>query len=240
MNENITMIKGVIEKVSMNSLPFTRQNLQTLGLKGFHCGSGTNLHPGWLNSDSMTIGDQNNNTSVFGEVVMIDRVKYYLEYDQTKPLPIEDETFDYVLSEHFIEHINLHDAVKWLEEIRRILKKGGFLRLSTPDLYIYACGYLINQNNFFEQHSQNLLQMGMKQVPQRKAWMMNQIFRWWGHQWIYDFDEIKTVAITAGFQEQDIRKCQFHQGSIPEVAQLDLIDRKDESIYVEIYKSYTG
>lgn len=238
MNQNITTIKGVIETVK-NSLPLTKQNLQELGLKGFHCGSGLNLHPGWLNSDSMTIGDKNGNTSVVGEIVMVDRSKYYLQYDQTQPLPVQNETFDYVFSEHFIEHIGVQDAVKWLGEIRRILKKGGFLRLSTPDLYIYASGYLINQNDFFEQHRQNLLDMGIKQVPQRKAWMMNQIFRWWGHQWIYDFEEIKTVAIVAGFQEQDIRKCQFCEGRVPEVAQLDLIKRKDESLYVEIYKNYT-
>lgn len=34
---------------------------------------------------------------------VIDRSKYYLQHDQTKPIPVEDETFDYVFSEHLIE-----------------------------------------------------------------------------------------------------------------------------------------
>lgn len=46
------------------------------------------------------------------------------------PLPFPDRSFDTVVSLDFIEHIQDDQAV--LEEVRRILKPGGTLLLSTP------------------------------------------------------------------------------------------------------------
>lgn len=60
--------------------------------------------------------------------------------------------------------------------------------------------------------------------------MMNQIFRFWGHQWLYDFDEICFVANAAGFRREQIQRCAFRQGSLQEVAALDLAVRNDESL----------
>lgn len=236
-DQKITNINGIIEDVALNSYPFTKNDIEKLGLKGIHCGSGLNLHLGWLNTDFLKIENQLGITSTRGKLVVVNNNKYYLQHDQTQPIPIESEVFDYAFSEHFIEHITLNQAVEWLKEIRRLLKIGGVLRLSTPDLYLYVLGYLDNTNNFYQQHHQNLSHMGMKNIPQRKAWMINQIFRFWGHQWIYDFNEIKTIAVAAGFDPENVVKCSFQEGSIPDISKLDLHNRSDESIYVEIRKT---
>ncbi|BAQ60474.1 glycosyl transferase [Geminocystis sp. NIES-3708] len=237
LNQKITNINGTIENLALSSYPFSKNDIEKLGLKGIHCGSGLNLHPTWLNTDFLKIGNQLGITSTREKLVVINDNKYYLEHDQTQLLPIEGEVFDYAFSEHFIEHITLNQAVEWLKEIRRILKIGGVLRLSTPDLYLYVSGYLDNTESFYKQHCDNLSKMGMKNIPQRKAWMINQIFRFWGHQWIYDFDEIKTIAVAAGFHPENIVKCSFQEGSIPDISKLDLPNRSDESIYVEIHKT---
>lgn len=51
-------------------------------------------------------------------------------------LPFEDETFDVVVSNHVVEHVlnqRLH-----IREVSRVLKKGGFLYLATPNKYAFV------------------------------------------------------------------------------------------------------
>ena len=57
-----------------------------------------------------------------------------------------------VMAEHFIEHISFADAVKFLAEVRRLLKPGGTLRLSTPDLAIYAAAFFDPAQRFYQEH----------------------------------------------------------------------------------------
>lgn len=47
------------------------------------------------------------------------------------PLPFEDSSFDVVWAGEVIEHVA--DTHGWLSEVRRVLRSGGTLLLSTPD-----------------------------------------------------------------------------------------------------------
>ncbi|MEN3046500.1 MAG: methyltransferase domain-containing protein [Candidatus Hydrothermales bacterium] len=50
-------------------------------------------------------------------------------------LPFKDETFDVVTSLAVFEHIERAKILKIFKEIKRILKKGGFLILTTPNYF---------------------------------------------------------------------------------------------------------
>jgi ubiquinone/menaquinone biosynthesis C-methylase UbiE len=52
---------------------------------------------------------------------------------ETQPLPVPDETFDYVLCCEVIEHMEL-DPMFMIAEINRVLKPGGMLILTTPNI----------------------------------------------------------------------------------------------------------
>ena len=71
-------------------------------------------------------------------------------------------------------------------------------------------------------------------VPQRRAWMVNQIFRFFEHQWIYDFDEIVHAAVSAGFDREKIFREEFQSGLLENVPMLDWPGRNDETLYVEM------
>jgi hypothetical protein len=77
-------------------------------------------------------------------------------------------------------------------------------------------------------------QRGAPQMPDRPAFMVNHIFRFWGHCWIYDADELRYALGRAGFPAEAMRVCAYRQGVRPEVADLDDERRNDETIYVEI------
>jgi len=60
-------------------------------------------------------------------------MNYGISHDLRKPLPIEDEQVDTILSEHFFEHIPYKDGLKLVNECYRVLKKGGNMRIAVPD-----------------------------------------------------------------------------------------------------------
>jgi SAM-dependent methyltransferase len=214
--------------------PFAAPLFSFLTLKGLHCGSGANLKSGFLNTDSMVFMDEKGNSTIEGSLCMVDDAFYYFQYDATKPFPFEDACFDWIYSEHFIEHIPQHVTVEWFKDMKRLLKPNGLIRVSTPDLEKYIRGYLDPDATFFKEHIRRLNAMGVQNVPPRRAWLVNQIFRNWGHQHIYDFAELRFTAGLAGFPPELARKCTYRNGSTPELSSLDRDIRNDESLYVEL------
>jgi ubiquinone/menaquinone biosynthesis C-methylase UbiE len=56
------------------------------------------------------------------------------DVDITKPLPFEDQTYDYIMMEHVLEHISGPESLRCLQECFRILRKGGKIRICVPVL----------------------------------------------------------------------------------------------------------
>lgn len=71
-------------------------------------GSGPNLIEGWDNRD--------------------------IETDIRKALPFPIASVEFILAAHVIEHVEFREGLSFLVECWRILKPGGVLRLSFPDI----------------------------------------------------------------------------------------------------------
>lgn len=218
--------------------------MSRLGLRGIHCGSARQFRHGWLNTDVLHIRDGDDRTSERSRIAHVTRPNgeqaFYLEHDSVEPYPCEDESFEWAFAEHFLEHLTPREAVGWLRDVRRVLKPGGVLRVTTPDLRKYIEGYLDPEGRFFAEHRERLGRLrdfAEKEVPERRAWMVNQIFYRWQHRWIYDLDEVRFVAEQAGFDPAAIVERSFHEGPIEALWELELPKRSDESLYVEITRT---
>lgn len=64
-----------------------------------------------------------------------------------EPFPFPDATFDFVVACHVLEHI--HDAVRFVEECRRVCKPGGQISLETPsERSLFLPGFPFEHDKF--------------------------------------------------------------------------------------------
>lgn len=208
----------------------TRADLADLGLRGLQFGSWDGRQPFCLNTD--IVGLQSGDlTTENGHIYRVDDHSYFIRLDARERLPFAARSFSWIYAEHMIEHLDLMDAMHWLREIKRVLQPGGLVRLTTPDLRKYMEAY-VRDDGFFDRHRERLQNQGIP-LQGRSAFMVNQIFQFYGHKWIYDLDELRYVLGTANFATAAITECSFRQGAIAEVAELDREFRREETVYVE-------
>ena len=67
---------------------------------------------------------------------------HVVRHDVRKGLPYAPATFDAVYASHVLEHLAPGDGDALVAEMRRVLKRGGILRLAVPDLERTARAYL--------------------------------------------------------------------------------------------------
>lgn len=56
--------------------------------------------------------------------------------DLTKPLPFKDKSIDFIICSEVIEHMTKQQGEKLLEEIDRIMKPGGRVIITTPNVWL--------------------------------------------------------------------------------------------------------
>lgn len=111
-------------------------------------------------------------------------------YNLSKGLPdfIPSGSVDYIFSEHFIEHIERPELVNLLKHCHRAMKPGAVIRISTPNLDALI--------NFYQK--KKIDAWAPTWVPATPCQMFNEGVRFWGHLFIYNFEELKLVFEEAG------------------------------------------
>ncbi|WP_432989017.1 class I SAM-dependent methyltransferase [Dactylosporangium sp. CA-233914] len=212
-----------------------RSHFDGLGLTGVEFAAFKTSHPQALGTDLVSLVAADGTTTERGRVYLVDGTARFAEMDITGALPVADDTVDWVFAEHLIEHVTLRAGIAWLSEVKRILRPGGLLRLTTPDLKVYAESY-VKGDGFFAKHRRRMnraLTGVAPAMPARGAFMFNQLFYVYGHRWLYDLEELTYALTSAGFAEEAIVVRAYREGARQDVADLDQVLRNDETIYVE-------
>jgi predicted SAM-dependent methyltransferase len=165
-----------------------------------HLACGSNIIDGWANIDLS--GNKN-----------------VIRLDLTLPLPVNSKTIRFIYCEHFIEHISLEQAKGLLGECYRVLQPGGVLRLSTPNLRKGIDEYLSGRVSEWSDVGWN---------PSTPCRMMNEGLRLWGHQFVYDTDELENLLKETGFC--NINRVTWRESKYEELKGLECRPFHDEII----------
>jgi predicted SAM-dependent methyltransferase len=93
----------------------------------------------------------------------------------------EDETFDYVMSEHMFEHIAYPAGQGMFPECFRILKPGGRVRFATPNLQVLLELLSTQKNAIQKEYCDWVIQRVMPEIQECKdVFAINIAFREWG------------------------------------------------------------
>ena len=159
-----------------------RNYLGSHRLRKLQIGSGSNLLPGWLNTTLYPFAP--------GSVFM----------DACQPFPIAENCWDYIFSEHVIEHLEFEEATLMLRESHRILRVGGRIRIATPDLAQIIALYTQPTARAQQDYIRWIMDSFRPQVRENyPAHVINQSFHGWRHKFIYDEATLRQALQEAGF-----------------------------------------
>jgi len=178
------LIRTFYRKIAKVDKKIIEQYLGQYKTRKLHLGCGNNIIDGWLNSDLFPLSN---------DVVHIDVTKTY---------PFDDETFDYVFSEHMIEHISHAQGQHMLKEGFRVLKHGGKIRMSTPDLSFLILLYKSEKSELQKKYIKWATETFIDNAPYcEDTFIINNFVRDWGHTFINDEKVLSISLEKAGFKE---------------------------------------
>jgi predicted SAM-dependent methyltransferase len=169
-----------------------------------HLGSGAVPKDGWVNID------------LLGDPVDI-------AWNLAHGIPFSDGSADAVFHEHLFEHIPLRAGLGLMEEIFRVLKPGGVVRVGVPDAGELLRSYA-GDGTYLEQIH-----------PGRPTRLLGvqELFYWHRHMTMYDEETLALVFEAAGFRDPERRE--FGESKFLDDAP-DTEHRRAETLYMEAVK----
>jgi len=172
---------------------------------------GAGGHPveGWLNTDLHDYG----------------RPTELVYLDVRKPFPLPDASFDFVYSEHMLEHLTYDEGQRCLRESLRVLRPGGTIRIATPSLEriagLYDAGDL--EARYVRWAVETLDPEVDAPLP---GVVVNNFFHSWGHRFIYDPQTLRHALCQAGFvdiEERPVGELEHHLAEAPEFNEYETV-----------------
>lgn len=161
-----------------------RAHQGSLGLapsRKLHLGAGTRQIAGWLNVDAVG-GD--------------------LSLDFRQPLPFADKSFDVIVSQHVIEHLDIeHELPPLLHELFRVMADNAILWLSVPDLETVCKCYTNGEaGKLLSDIQSRHPSFGLNGLPESQV--VNWLFHQGGeHKNLFDYAILQSLLLRAGFSQ---------------------------------------
>jgi predicted SAM-dependent methyltransferase len=146
--------------------------------------------------------------------------------DVRKGLPFDNNSVDFIYCEHVLEHLTFEEGERVLREFKRCLACRGRMRIAMPDL-----DYVIKKYNTDWKNQDWLSWPGFKFIESRGQ-MINISFRWWGHKYLYNEEDLRNQLIKVGFKK--IMGCEWNKSNNIELCNLET--RKDSKLIMEAEK----
>ena len=168
------------------------------------CGKVTPV--GWINSDIT----ENTGIDISGDIL--------------NGLPLDDDSIDYISSQHALQDLKIYDQVDALSELRRLLKPNGVLRLSLPDLDQAIAAYQSGKRDYFLIWDWDTI----------SGYFITQML-WYNCSFTpFTYEFAEELLQKAGFR--NVYRVAYRQTVSPYPEIVDLDSREEESFFVEAVK----
>ena len=129
-----------------------------------------------------------------------------------------DKTFDYIFSEHMIEHVPHSGGLAMLAECRRVLKPGGRVRISCPDRAFIE--HLVGPPEKLTADEWRYAEWAREHFGLKTALDVGlNLSNGFGHQHIYSRSSLREALLKAGFAS--ITEHRIQESGDPELCNLE-------------------
>lgn len=146
-----------------------------------------------------------------------------MRIDATKEFPLPTTSFDFVFTEHMVEHLPLDGALRAFSESFRILKPGGMIRVTTPDLsFLFSLlQYPIDDERaeYVKWSCETYLETPLV----NGVVVLNNFVRNWGHSFIFDKATLEWALRRVGFV--DVKFFPVNQSATAALCNLENTER---------------
>jgi predicted SAM-dependent methyltransferase len=147
----------------------------------------------------------------------------FTQLDVRHPLPYQDNSVDYITAHHLLEHLTYMEGKQFMKECLRILKPGGVMRVSVPNLTLLSERYLENNTGYWRDVSVEVEKAGSECEAYFNLAMS-------GHLSGYDEENLLELFYKTGFESYVSR----FDSSKHDIIRLETIDSFPTlSAYVE-------
>jgi SAM-dependent methyltransferase len=144
--------------------------------------------------------------------------------DITRRLPFNDESVDAIYASHVLEHLYRDDALRLLNECKRVLKPEGVIRLVLPDLKTMATDYLAARTSDAAVLFNQQLLMREPHAPRGLIGKLKYFFAdHHSHKFMYDVPLLISDLEYSGFR--DGAEHFFLESRIPEIREVERAGR---------------
>ena len=148
-----------------------------------------------------------------------------------KKIPLPDKSVKVLYSSHMFEHLAPDEAVKFLNEARRVLSDDGVIRIVIPDLEKAIATYNENKDADLFMEDIYVSENSIASVKDKIRFLVLGFRR---HQWMYDGKSLVATLEKQRFSNVTIQS--NGKTLIKEVGKLNLFEREEESVVVEAIK----
>lgn len=141
-------------------------------------------------------------------------------------LRVPDDAIDYAVAMHALQDLPYLDVVPALVELRRVLKRGGVLRIGVPDLELSIDAWRRGDAGYFYIPDDEVASLGGKLIVQAI---------WYGSvRTPFTWDFLQELVAKAGFAA--VQRCAYRQTQSIWADIVALDNRPRETLYAEAVK----
>lgn len=135
--------------------------------------------------------------------------------DITKHIPLKDSSVDLIFSRATLEHLTYPELINHFLECHRLIKKGGHIRMSVPDMDIMIKNYLNKQEDLNEAINNSEVSPILPIENHTDLFISRILYH--DHYYLHNFDTLSRALKKTGFN--NIKKVKPGETEVQDVAE---------------------